>query len=88
VEEPLGLADLALVAPQGELVAACGDAQVELAFEGAQVLVVLAEDREEVGRRRKLKTARDGSGLCQVSASLDQNSTAAQLSPARVGGRA
>ncbi|HEU5188617.1 MAG TPA: hypothetical protein VFX14_02900 [Methylomirabilota bacterium] len=88
MEQPLGLTDLALVAPKGQLMAAGGDAEVELALEGAQVLVVLAEDREEVGRRRKLKTARDGGGLCQVSASLDQDSTAAQLSSSRGGGRA
>jgi hypothetical protein len=49
VEEPLRLRHLPLLAAEGQLVPARGDAEVELRLEGAKMLVVLAQQSEEIG---------------------------------------
>jgi hypothetical protein len=90
MDQLLHLPDLAVVSAQRQLVPASRDPDVVLRLDRAQVLVVLAEQRQEVGGGGKLYAPRDGRRVSQVRGpSENQDITpSGPVSAGRVAGRA
>ncbi len=83
----LGLLHLALAALQHHVVAARDDADFELGFERAEMVVVPPEQLRQVDVRRQRQAARDDGRVAQTIVPWAQSTTRAQPLPGPAGGR-